>query len=404
MKKIGIAEPSYNNEEIDAVLKVMQTGRLKQGPMVRELEERFSKYIGMENGVAVNSGSSANLLVFEVLKSMGDLKQGDEVITSALTWPTTIYPIVQVGCKPIFVDSDPLHFCISPEKIESAITERTKAMIIIHYCGHPCEMDRIVDIARDNNLLLIEDCCQSHGAVYKDQLTGSFGDFSTFSFATTHGMTSGEGGMVLMKDERYDRMARSIREFGRACSCKICKVSVEGLDKCPYGKPSRLRFTWSRLGYSFRLTEIQAAFALVQLEKLEGFNEKRRKNVDYLVEKLSEVVDWLHLPYPEKGCNPAWIVCPLVINQKSCVKRENLIGFLEKKNIEARVLFSSLLNQPVRRLFDYEARGTMETTKWVDKKGLMVGCQPSLSTEDLVRVVNSIKEFDSLKDEQDRCK
>lgn len=394
MKKIGIAEPSYSSEEVEAVLRVMRSGRLKQGPTVRELEERFSEYFRMESGVAVNSGSSANLLVFEVLKAMGDLKPGDEVITAALTWPTTVYPIVQVGCNPIFVDSDPSHMCIDPEKIESAITERTKALVIIHYCGHPCEMDRIIDIVEDNDLLLIEDCCQSHGATYKGQMTGSFGDFSTFSFATTHGMTCGEGGMVLMKDERYDRVARSIREFGRACSCKICRVSVEGLDKCPYGRPSELRFTWSRLGYSFRLTEIQAAFALVQLKKLEAFNEKRRKNVGYLAESLSKVVDWLHLPYPENDCKPAWIVCPLVINHDSHVKRENLIRLLEEKNIEARILFSSLLNQPVRRLFKYEVRGTIETAKWVDKKGLMVGCQPSLSREDLDRIVGSIENFD----------
>jgi CDP-6-deoxy-D-xylo-4-hexulose-3-dehydrase len=251
MKKIGIAEPSYDSEEIDAVLKVLQTGRLKQGPLVQELEERFSQYVGMENGVAVNSGSSANLVVFEVLKEVGKLKAKDEVITSALTWPTTVYPIVQVGCKPIFVDSDPMHFCISPEKVEDAVTERTKALIIIHYCGHPCKMDEIMDIVQNKDIILIEDCCQSHGATYKGKQTGSFGDFSTFSFATTHGMTCGEGGMVLMKNERYDRVARSIREFGRSCSCKICKVSVEGVDRCNYGKPSELRFSWSRLGYSF---------------------------------------------------------------------------------------------------------------------------------------------------------
>ena len=274
-QQIGLANSSYGMEEYWAAMKVLLSGRITMGDRTREFEQKWSEWQGASRSVMVNSGSSANLLALSALASPGienPLGPGDEVIVPAVAWSTSIFPVVQIGCIPVFVDVDPETFNISLSEIKRAISSRTRAILAIHVLGNPCEMQELAEIARDNRLYLIEDCCESHGAEIGGRKVGAWGDFGTFSFFFSHHLTTGEGGMVSVQDrKRWGDLLSSLRAHGWIREREDQKKWIER--QYPEIDP---RWLFVEAGYNLRPTELASAFGLVQMEKLNDFIRSRQ--------------------------------------------------------------------------------------------------------------------------------
>lgn len=394
-KKIGVKELQ---NMVDASL----DGWLTTGRFNAEFEKKLASFIGVNHLITVNSGSSANLVAFNTLTSprLGDraIKKGDEVIGVAAGFPTTVNPIVQFGAIPVFVDVDMHTHNIDADLIEAAITPKTKAIMLAHTLGNPFNCAKVRSICEKYDLWLIEDCCDALGATFDGKMVGTWGDIATLSFYPAHHMTMGEGGAVFMNDSLLKLIAESFRDWGRDCYCApgcddTCgKRFSQQFGTLPDGYDHK--YVYSHLGYNLKITDMQAACGVAQLEKLESFISKRRENFQYLNNRLASLSDFIEIATPTKNSNPSWFGFPVTIKESSGVKRIDLVKYLDQYNIGTRLLFAgNLTNQPYFEGVEYKVSGSLENTDRTMNQTFWLGVQPTLGEEHYNFVAEKMEEF-----------
>ena len=389
-----------DNFEIENLVNASLDGWLTTGRFNKEFQESLAKFLNVKSLITVNSGSSANMIAFSSLTSKlhkeRAINPGDEVITVAAGFPTTVNPIIQNGAVPVFVDVKLLSYNIDENLIESAITKNTKAIMLAHTLGNPFNLKVIKDICKKNNLWLVEDNCDALGSKFEGQLTGTFGDVATLSFYPAHHITMGEGGAVFTNNFRLKRIAESFRDWGRDCYCEpgvenTCKKRFDWkLGELPSGYDHK--YIYSHIGFNMKITDMQAACGLAQLDKLEKFIQKRKQNFEYLKKNLIELEDILILPEKENNSDPSWFGFPISIKNNSKVKRHDLLLGLNEKKIGTRLLFSgNLTKQPAYIGKKFKISGSLKNTDFVMRNTFWVGLYPGLGEEELSFVVKSIK-------------
>lgn len=372
---------------------------LTLGPWGELFEHKMKKWLGLRDFALVNSGSSANLTAVMALMSAqlpNPLRSGDEVITPAVTFPTTVSPLVHSGMIPVFVDCEAGTYNINPNLIEEAIGPKTRAIMVPHTLGNPCDLDALCDLARRHNLFLVEDACDALGSKFRGRLIGTFGDLSTFSFFPAHHMTMGEGGGVATNDPRLARIVRSVRDWGRDCWCAPGESNTCGrrfgwqLGDLPRGYDHK--YIYSNLGYNFKPTEMQAAIGVAQLDRLPEFCDRRRRNFQVLYKGLQEFEDRLLLPRLDPRSDPAWFGLPLTVRDGT--SRNELVQFLEAANIETRQIFGgNILKQPAFRDAPSRIHGTLEQTDRVMRDSFFIGVYPGLTNAMLEFVLERFAAF-----------
>ncbi len=382
-KMIGAAEMRMM---VDASL----DGWLTTGRFNAAFEKRFAEFIGVKHALTTSSGSSADLLAFSALTSpsLGDraLKPGDEIITVAAGFPTTVNPIIQHGMTPVFVDIHIPTYNIDPEKIEAAVSGKTKAIMIAHTLGNTFDLDKVMEIAKKYNLWVVEDCCDALGTTYNGKPVGTFGDIATCSFYPAHHITMGEGGMVFTNSGRLRKIIESFRDWGRDCFCdpgndNTCKKRFDWqLGNLPQGYDHK--YIYSHVGYNMKITDMQAACALAQMDKLPSFIEARKNNYNYLKNKLAPLEEYIILPEPTLKSDPSWFGFPISIRDNNSFRRVDLLRHLDISKIGTRLLFGgNLIRQPYFNGINHRVSGDLENTDFVMNNTFWIGVYPGLTTE-----------------------
>jgi len=392
-KVIGAKELQYM---VDASL----DGWLTTGRFNRKFEKELSEFIGIKHLITVNSGSSANLVAFATLTSpkLGDraIKKGDEVIGVAAGFPTTVNPIVQFGAIPVFVDVDLETHNVNVDLIEAAITPKTKAIMLAHTLGNPYSLEKVKALCDKHKLWLVEDCCDALGAKYNDQHVGTFGDIATCSFYPAHHITMGEGGAVFTNNSELITIAESFRDWGRDCYCdpgcdNTCEKRFEQqLGNLPKGYDHK--YTYSHLGYNLKISDMQAACGLAQLERLPEFIEKRNENFAYLKNKLVNLAKFIDLPQATKNSDPSWFGFPITL--KESVDRVEFTQYLDSHKIGTRLLFAgNLTKQPYFKGIKYRIVGDLSNTDITMNKTLWLGIYPALGRAQLDFIAEKMEIF-----------
>jgi len=368
--KIPLAVPPYDANEVIESLESLMSMKTTAGKKVETFEKKFSKYVGIKYGTMVNSGSSANLLALSILAHpalKNKISPGDEIITPAVTWATTVYPILNINATPRFVDVKLNDYTIDPVEIENAINKKTKAILIVHLLGNPCDMNKITKIAKKYNLWLIEDSCEAHGARYNDKHVGTFGDLATFSFFASHHITTMEGGMVTTKHRELNELATSMRTFGWSRELKN-KKKIENKFKNIDN-----RFLFVNTGFNFRPTEIQGAFGIHQIDKLEKLVKIRIRNAEYWNKELKKFSEYLILPKETKHRN-SYLFYPITVIKNKFFTKKELVDVLEKNGIETRpVMAGNMINQPVSKYIKYKKTGNLKNSNYIQKNSFLIG-------------------------------
>ena len=393
-------------KELQLMVDASLDGWLTTGRFNAMFEARLAEFLGVKFLITVNSGSSANLVAFSTLTSpkLGDraIKQGDEVIGVAAGFPTTVNPIIQFGAVPVFVDVDLATHNIDASKIEAAITPKTKAIMLAHSLGNPFNLDVVTALCKKYNLWLVEDCCDALGATYNGQLVGTFGDIGTLSFYPAHHITMGEGGAVFTNNPELKLIAESFRDWGRDCYCPPGKDNTCNKRFCwnkeqlggdlPDGYDHK--YTYSHLGYNLKISDMQAACALAQMDRVEEFIAKRRANFAYLKNRLASVAQFLHLPEATPNSEPSWFGFPLIVKESAGVRRTDLINFLEENKIGTRLLFAgNLTKQPYMAGRNFRVSGELTNTDVVMNQTFWLGTFPALDKEQLDYIADKLEEF-----------
>ncbi len=403
----------YGAEEMTALTESALEFWLTAGRWHRRFETALAEWYGLGHARLVNSGSSANLLAFAALTShqWGErrIRAGDEVITVAAGFPTTVAPVLQFGAVPVFVDVTLPTYNIDVRQLDAALSSRTRAVMIAHTLGNPFDLAEVSAFCKRNGLWLVEDNCDASGSRYQGRKTGTFGDLCTLSFYPPHHMTTGEGGAVLCNDDQMLRVVESIRDWGRDCWCQpgvdnTCKKRFEWqLGELPCGYDHK--YTYSHLGYNLKMTDMQAAVGCVQLGRLEAFGVARRANWRHYREALSDLDDVLVLPEPTAGSDPSWFGFLISVRPGAGFTRDALAGHLESCKIQTRMLFAgNLLRQPALTELakdratrheppPYRVVGSLENTDFVMDHGLWIGVYPGLTEAMRAYVVEQIREF-----------
>ncbi len=391
-----------DSKELENMVEASLDGWLTTGRFNEIFEKKLAEFIGVKHLITVNSGSSANLVAFSTLtsSSLGDraIKKGDEVIGVAAGFPTTVNPIVQFGAVPVFVDVDPKTYNIDASKIEAAISSKTKAIMLAHSLGNPFNLDVVTDICKKHNLWLVEDCCDALGSTYRGEMVGTFGDIATLSFYPAHHITMGEGGAVFTDNYELKKIAESFRDWGRDCYCAPGKDNTCGkrfdwmLGNLPHGYDHK--YIYSHLGYNLKITDMQAACALAQLDKAPNFIQARKDNFEFLKKRLKSCEEFLLLPEATEGSDPSWFGFPISIKENCPVSRIDLITYLDQKKVGTRLLFAgNLVRQPSMMGVNYRISGKLTNTDNVMKNTFWIGVQPALTNEMLEYTVTQIETF-----------
>jgi CDP-4-dehydro-6-deoxyglucose reductase, E1 len=374
---------------------------LTAGEWTERFETGFAKYLGIRHAVLVNSGSSANLVALTTLTSskLGDrrLCPGDEVITVAAGFPTTINPIIQNGLVPVFVDITLPTYNIDVSQLDAALSERSRAIFVAHTLGNPFDLETITTFAREHNLWLIEDSCDAVGSLYDCKQVGTFGDLSTASFYPAHHMTMGEGGCLMMSSPRLKRIAKSFRDWGRDCYCptgkdNTCKRRFEqSFGSLPEGYDHK--YVYTHIGYNLKATDMQAAVGVAQIDRLPEFHRRRRENFNYLHTSLKPLEEFLILPEATPRSEPSWFSFPITIREDAPVQRRELQKLLDQKRIGSRQLFGgNILRQPAYQAIQHRIVGELYWTDVVARQTLQVGVYPGLQQEHLDYIVQCLHE------------
>lgn len=401
---LAAAGKCVDSDDLELLVDASLDMWLTTGRYGDQFEKEFASFVGCNYGTLVNSGSSANLLAFASLTShlLGErqAKPGDEVITVAAGFPTTIVPIIQCGLVPVFVDVTLETYDFDENIIEQAITEKTKCIFMAHTLGNPFNLKKIMELAKKYNLWVIEDTCDALGAKYDGKNVGTFGDLSTFSFYPAHHMTMGEGGAVLTSDPILNKIVKSIRDWGRDCVCPPGKDNVCGkrfTQKCgklPDGYDHK--YVYSHLGYNLKVTDMQAALGVSQLKKLPEFIEKRKSNYEELFNKLSEFQSDLILPIATENSEPSWFGFTISVRENEKFTRNDLTQFLESKKIGTRLLFAgNIIRQPVftENNYQYRVVGELTNTDYIMNNTFWIGTWPGFDTDCIEYIYESFKEF-----------
>jgi CDP-4-dehydro-6-deoxyglucose reductase, E1 len=391
-----------DSAELNNMVQASLDGWLTTGRFNTAFEKRLAQYLGVQYVMTTNSGSSANLLAFMALTSpkLGEraIQTGDEVITVAAGFPTTVNPILQFGAVPVFVDIDLATHNIDTSKIEAAISPKTKAIMLAHSLGNPFDLAAVKGICKKYNLWLIEDCCDALGATYDGKLVGTFGDIATLSFYPAHHITMGEGGAVFTNNPQLKLVAESFRDWGRDCYCAPGKDNTCGKRFCwklgdlPEGYDHK--YTYSHLGYNLKITDMQAACALAQMDKLDNFIQVRKDNFNYLKTRLQSCAEFIQLPEATPNSDPSWFGFLITLKPYAQVKRVDFINYLEQHKIGTRLLFAgNLTKQPYMIGRQFRVSGTLSNTDEVMHNSFWVGVYPGISQIMLDFMVEKIETF-----------
>jgi len=388
--------------ELQNMVEASLDGWLTTGRFNEMFEKRLANYLGVKHLITVNSGSSANLVAFSTLTSpkLGDraIKHGDEVIGVAAGFPTTVNPILQFGAVPVFVDVDLSTHNIDASLIEAAITPKTKAIMLAHTLGNPFNLDVITAICKKYNLWLVEDCCDALGATYNGQKVGTFGDIGTLSFYPAHHITMGEGGAVFTNNPELKIIAESFRDWGRDCYCPPGRDNTCGKRFCwklgdlPEGYDHK--YIYSHLGYNLKITDMQAACALAQMDRLDDFIRIRKENFAYLKARLQSCEEFIMLPEATPNSDPSWFGFPITIRPESNVSRKDLTQYLDQNKVGTRLLFAgNLTRQPYMKGKNYRVVGDLVNTDITMNHTFWVGVYPGLTQEMLDFIVDRVETF-----------
>lgn len=401
--RVHYAGRVYDERELVAAVDAVLDFWLTAGPRNDAFEAALAQLMGGRQVLSVNSGSSANLTAVTTLRSHRlerPLVAGDEVITAAVAFPTTVAPILQNGLIPVFVDCEPGTYNLDPAQLEQALSGRTRAVFVAHTLGNPAEMGAVMEFARDHDLYVIEDSCDALGSKYDGQLVGTFGHLGTLSFYAAHHMTTGEGGAVITGDRQLAQIARSVRDWGRDCWCQhdspatgACGRRFEwrlpGLNE-PYDH----RYLFVEIGYNLKMTDIQAAIGLAQLEKLPRFAVARQRNFERLHIALNQYEEFLALPTWSKRAEPCWFAYPITVRTGAPFTRAELVAFLEARNVETRLLFAgNILHQPGYRNAPHRTVGCLANADLVARQSFFIGLYPGLDEARMEYVLQAFDDF-----------
>src|SRR4051794_11217350 len=399
---VPVSGKVFGAEEVVELVRTSLDFWLTAGPEHKNFERKLAKAAGLRHALMVNSGSSANLAAVSALTSprLGErrLVPGDEVITVAAGFPTTVNPIIQNGLVPVFVDVTLPTYDIDVEQLEAAVSDRTRAVVLAHTLGNPFDLAAIVDLCRRHGLMLVEDCCDALGAKYDGKPVGTFGDLATLSFYPAHQITTGEGGAVLTNRGILKLIVESFRDWGRDCWCdsgcdNTCgKRFNQQFASLPHGYDHK--YVYSHIGYNLKATDMQAAIGAAQLERLDDFVATRRRNFEYLREALADMEDVLVLPEATPNSEPSWFGFAITVRPDAPFSRTELVRHLDAHGIGTRQLFGgNLLRQPAYQGIEHRVVASLETTDMVMRQSFWMGCFPGLTEAHLEHAVSCLRSF-----------
>ena len=402
ISQIPVSGKVFDESELTNLVDSSLDFWLTSGRFSQEFEEQFAKVMGVKHAMLCNSGSSANLLAVSALKSdrLGEraLVDGDEVITMAAGFPTTVNPIIQNRLIPVFIDCELGTYDATAENIQAAVSPKTRAIVMAHALGNPFNLDAVMSIAKENNLFVIEDSCDAVGATYDGKPVGSFGDLSTASFYPAHHVTMGEGGCVQAKTASMRKIVESLRDWGRDCWCPTGHDDTCGrrfdwqLGGLPYGYDHK--YTYSHIGYNLKLTDMQAAVGVAQLKKLPEFIAARRKNFNRLYEGLKKYEEFFILPQTTPKSEPSWFGFLLTVRPGAPFTRFEIVQHLESRRVATRQLFGgNLLAQPAYQNIEHRISGDLTNTEIVSTNTFWIGVFPGLTDEMIDFMIATIHEF-----------
>ncbi|WP_109806477.1 lipopolysaccharide biosynthesis protein RfbH [Sphingosinithalassobacter portus] len=399
---VPVAGKVYGDTDMQLLVESALDFWLTTGRFNAEFEAKLAERIGVRHAITVNSGSSANLVAFNTLTShylrADAIRPGDEVITVATGFPTTVNPVLQYGAVPVFVDVDIPTYNIQPEMIEAAVTDRTRAIMIAHTLGNPFDLAEVMRVAEKHNLFVVEDCCDALGSTYDGRHVGTFGHLGTLSFYPAHHITMGEGGAVFTDKPRLKRVMESMRDWGRDCWCapgqdNTCgKRFARRLGDLPYGYDHK--YTYSHCGYNLKITDMQAAVGVAQLDRADGFIDARRRNFALLTQMLSDLEDVMILPKATPGSDPSWFGYPITLREGLSFTRDELVQYLNAKNIGTRLLFGgNLTRQPYMKDRNWHVVGDLANADIITERCFWIGLYPGLTPSHLEYAAGAIRDF-----------
>ncbi|MGV8085034.1 MAG: DegT/DnrJ/EryC1/StrS family aminotransferase [Candidatus Bilamarchaeum sp.] len=388
-KLLPLMMPTFGSDEILEAFDSMVNMQITMGKKVHEFESQFSNYLGVKHSAMVNSGSSANLLALSVLSNPqvpNHIKPGDEILVPAVTWSTSIFPIINIGAIPVLIDVDE-DYQIDIEKMKEEITPKTRGIVAVHLLGNVCEMDPLMEVAQDHKLFVVEDSCEAMGSEYKGKKVGTFGDFSTFSSYFSHHITTSEGGFICTNNFEYANLARILRAHG------YVRDSLKKEEYISQYSDIDPRFLFVNLGYNFRATDIQAAFGLHQIKKLESFIKIRTNIGRKLAAGLSKYSQYLLLPREKPNTRHSWFVFPITLRPNCPFSKKEITDYLEKHGIETRpIVCGNFAQQPAMKLFKHRS-GNLENAQSIMVNGFYIGIHPNIDDQTLSKVLNVFDTF-----------
>jgi CDP-6-deoxy-D-xylo-4-hexulose-3-dehydrase len=397
ISKVPVAGRVLDSEDQEILIKSSLEMWLTAGRFTEEFEKNLREFTGIRHALFVNSGSSANLLAISALKIFYNLNDGDEVITSAVNFPTTLNPIIQNNLTPVLVDAEKGSFNIDANQIKKKINSKTKGIVLAHTLGNPFNLNKIKEICEDHNLFLMEDMCDAFGSTYDGKMVGQFGDVSTLSFYPAHHITTGEGGAVLTNKPKLKKIIESLRDWGRDCYCppgqdNTCKKRYDWqLGGLPHGYDHK--YIYSHVGYNLKSTDMQAALGVSQLKKLPEFIKSRKKNFNYLFEAFSEFDDF-ELPIWEEQSDPSWFGFPISVKSSAKFSRNDLVKYYDENNIGTRLLFAgNIVLQPAYMELNMGKPEEFPVANSVVENTFWLGVYPGLTSEHLDFVIKVTRDF-----------